>query len=194
MILWTIQPVEIWNIIQKTGVYRCNPAKSSMADLSAEAYDWLVRNMKERIGPPPEGVEYPVWAWYMQEGKHKKPDLRRERWAYGAGNESYVCIEFEITSDQVLLSDFDLWHFVLNDWYLSETEDEDDQMYAIFDTLPSDERRKFCEESWKGIFDVTKLDNEWMRRGYWVQATIWELRKEMIRDARFFVTGKYKHN
>ena len=30
MTLWTMQPVQIWNMIQETGVYRCNPAKSSI--------------------------------------------------------------------------------------------------------------------------------------------------------------------
>ena len=28
MTLWTMKPVQIWNMIQETGVYRCNPAKS----------------------------------------------------------------------------------------------------------------------------------------------------------------------
>ena len=28
MTLWTMQPVQIWNMIQETGVYRCNPATS----------------------------------------------------------------------------------------------------------------------------------------------------------------------
>lgn len=29
-----------------------------------------------------------------------------------------MLIEFEIEQDSVLLSDFELWHFVLNYWYL----------------------------------------------------------------------------
>jgi hypothetical protein len=89
MTLWTMQPVQIWNMIQETGVYRCNPAKSSM-------------------------------------------------------------LELEFTSKYN-------WH-----------------------------------ENWQGAFDLTPMDNDWMTRGRWIQATVWELRKEMIRDVRFFVTGKYK--
>ena len=33
-----------------------------------------VREMKGKIGKPPEGVSYPVWAWYMWEGTRKKTD------------------------------------------------------------------------------------------------------------------------
>lgn len=61
MILWTIQPIEIWELIQKTGVYHCDPAKSSMPEPEfVEKYEWLIRQMKVRIGNPPEGVSYPV--------------------------------------------------------------------------------------------------------------------------------------
>ena len=79
MILWTMQPVEVWQEIQETGVYRCDPARSSMPEFT-DMYEWLIRQMEQRIGPPPAGVTYPVWAWYMQNGKHRKPDLRTERW------------------------------------------------------------------------------------------------------------------
>ena len=27
MILWTMQPIEVWNIIQDTGGFHCDPAK-----------------------------------------------------------------------------------------------------------------------------------------------------------------------
>ena len=42
------------------------------------------------------------------------------------------------------------------------------------------------------VFDITPLDKRWIRRGDWVQATLWELRKENVRAVRFFRTGKLK--
>ena len=92
--------------------------------------------MIKRIGPPPEGVVYPVWAWYKQNGKRKKPDLRSERWGYGPGDEDYTCIEFEIPEDHVLLSDFDSWHTILNNGLFSDSEEEADQKDAYFESLP----------------------------------------------------------
>ena len=32
MVLWAMQPVFIWNMINDTGVYRCDPAKCSMQE------------------------------------------------------------------------------------------------------------------------------------------------------------------
>ena len=49
-------------------------------------------------------VIYPVWAWYAQNGKHYKPDLRSERWGYGSAGDKFACIE--VPDEQVLLSDF----------------------------------------------------------------------------------------
>lgn len=49
---WTIQPVDVYDLIQKTGVYLCDFSKSRMSDWK-EQYDWLVREMKDRIGYPP---------------------------------------------------------------------------------------------------------------------------------------------
>ena len=193
MILWTMQPLQILNMIQETGVYRCDQAKSSMPELEfTSKYHWLIHQMEKRIGPPPDGVEYPVWAWHTQNWKHKKPDLRSERWGYGPGNEKYTCIEFEIPDYQVLLSDFDAWSIILNDGLLNETEAESDQMDVYYDSLSEEEQEAFKNENWQGVFDITPLDNDWMTRGRWIQATVWELRNEMIRDVRFFVTGKYK--
>ena len=40
MILWTMQPVEVWQEIQEAGVYRCDPARSSMPEFT-DMYEWL---------------------------------------------------------------------------------------------------------------------------------------------------------
>ena len=64
--------------------------------------------------------------------------------------------------------------------------------YAYYDSLPVAEQKAYKEKNWEQVFDITPFENDWTRRGDWVQATVWELRKDMIRDARFFRTGKYK--
>lgn len=193
MILWTMQPIGVWSIIQNTGVYRCDPAISLMRETGfADRYEWLIRQMKMRIGPPPDGVTFPVWAWYIQNGKRKKPDLRGERWRYGPGDEDYACIEFEIPDDQVVLSDFDLWSIILCNGLISETEEEDLRQEACWDSLSPEEQEIYRDKNWERVFDITPLDNHWIKRGDWVQATLWELRKENIRAVRLFRTGKPK--
>ena len=53
MILWTIQPIEVYELIQRTGVYHCDYEKSDM-EYWQEQYNWLVQEMKERVGEPHE--------------------------------------------------------------------------------------------------------------------------------------------
>ncbi len=193
MTLWTIQPLEIWNITQETGVYRCDPAKSSMPEFE-ESYQWMICQMEQRIGPRPAGVQYPVWAWYMKNCKRKRPDLRSERWGNGPENKDRVCIELEIPDDQVLLSDFDEWIIVLNDGLISDTEEEYRQLKAYYDKLSPEDQKTFKHRNWERVLNTTPLKSHWTTRGEWIQATFWELRKEMIQDARFFRTTKRKED
>ncbi len=74
MILWTIQPEEIYDEILNTGIYICDIMLSQFSYLT-DRYDWLVSEMKKRLGDPQQGVNYPVWAWYKWENERKKPDL-----------------------------------------------------------------------------------------------------------------------
>lgn len=192
MKLWTIQPWEVWELLQRTGIYRCDPARATMSVYFDEKYRWLNRKMTTRIGPPPQGVIYPVWAWYKQNGRHYKPDLRSERWTCGSENEDYTCIELEVPEDQVLLSDFDIWHIILNDGLISDSEEEDQAQEALYNALSDAQKRAYKDKNWERVFDVSPLRNGWTIRGEWVQATFWELRREFIRSVRFFRTAKAK--
>ena len=185
MILWTCQEEAVYNELLKTGVYRCDINLSSMKDC-CEKYDWLVRQMKQRIGPPPEQVTYPVWAIYQQDDKRRKPDLRRERWEVGCDGERFACIEIEIPDRDVLLSDFDAWCMLLSDFLISDTEQEDRCLEAQYEALSPSEKRRMKEKNWERVFDLSPLNSDWMRRGYDIQATFWELRLEQVRDVRFF--------
>lgn len=92
----------------------------------------------------------------------------------------------------VLLSDFDSWHIILNNGLFSASEEEADQKDAYYDSLPVTEQKAYKEKNWEKVFDIIPFENDWTRRGNWVQATFWELRKDMIRDVRFFRTGRYR--
>ena len=188
MILWTIQPIEVYELIQKTGIYHCTIEKSIFNDCK-EQYDWLVQEMKERIGEPPNGVSYPVWAWYMWEGVRKKPDLRRERWGNGWEGDRFACMEIDIPDDRVLLSDFDDWSLILVHGLIADSKEEDARLNKEFDSLASDDQKKYMYQNWKRAFDLTYIDDGYIHRGDSIQATFWELRKEDIRKVRFFTSA-----
>lgn len=191
MTLWTIQPEELYHSILETGKYVCDPKQIVMSEFT-EMYNWLVLQMRERIGEPPKGVIYPVWAWHTQRSKHQKPDLRSERWTNGCDGEKFVCLELEVPDEQVLLSDFDLWSIVLLNDLITETEEEDEELDRIYKSLASKRQLEMKYENWKRVFDVSPSNSPWMRRGSWIQATFWMLTKEMIKEVRYFTVARHK--
>lgn len=76
-----------------------------------------------------------------------------------------VILELEIPDSEVLLSDYDDWHFVLNNWELiteEEFEADEDKEYS----------QEEIEATWPRVFSIeTKR---------YVQACIWEIRPEHV--------------
>ena len=149
----------IWNSIDPTNVIFWNP------------YHWMAKQMRERLKVPTRRmITFPVWAWL------KKPNLRCERHNYRG---AHVLIEFEM--DEILLSDFDAWHCVLNQWYMG-TQKETNQFerdrkkdgleLRAFEQLPWNFRIRM-EKSWEKVFIIKKKSV--------AQATMWEIPIENIK-------------
>lgn len=186
MILWTIQPPEVIDILQNTGVFTCNTSKSENFDDFHDAYLWIASKMDEHDIYHPTGLTLPLWAWHTRNKKHKKPDFRTI--GLGTPGERYACIEFEIPDNQVLLSDYDNWHYVLNkSWFDdSQNEKEWDKLHDWFDSLPMETRYKLRKESWNKIFNIEPIENEWYSQGSYIQATFWTLTIDMVRNVKYF--------
>ena len=189
MKLWTIQPVEVWEEMQKTGCYICDPAKADLLsedDGFVRGYNWLIKQMETKIGPRPNDVKYPVWAWHTRNWLHKKPDLRET--GYGTRGRKCVCLEIEKPDEDVLLSDFDAWHAVLNKWYLDDSanEAEWELIHEWFDGLPIETKNRIKEESWQKIFDISPYQSDWRDNGRYVQATFWKLNLDEVKKVQYF--------
>lgn len=108
----------------------------------------------------------------------------------GLGNkgEKSVCIEVEVPDNQVVLTDFDVWHFVLNKWYFDDSysEEEWEKLHAKYDRLDRDVKEKVKIQSWQKVFDISPFQNEWCQRGRYIQATFWVLYLKDVKDVRFF--------
>ncbi|GHU77445.1 hypothetical protein AGMMS49992_25300 [Clostridia bacterium] len=181
--LWTIQDKAAYDDFLNKGVLQCHPSLAMWLNEESfkRSYDWLVTQMCKRIDSPPEGVSYPIWAWYLIHGQNVKPDLRRYEFRNYVG-ENYI-IEAEIPDSEVLLSDEEMWHIVLNNGYFSvyEREAEWSADYDWFDSLPLEEQSSVKLSSWERIFDQTYCP--WMH----VQASFWSLRKENVVSVRRFL-------
>lgn len=185
MKLWTMQPIKVWEKIEKDGVFHCDEKLSENNEDFKESYAWMVEQMDKRMKHPNKCV-LPVWAWHTYNWENKKPDLRES--GFGNPKERCVCLELEIPDEEVLLSDFNAWHYVLNhSWFDdSKNEEEWDKLHEWFDNLPGEEREKLRIESWQKIFNVEPYEDEWSTNGRYVQAVFWELKKDHVKKVQFF--------
>lgn len=127
-----------------------------------QPYHWLMKKMDERIGERPFPECYPVWAWYQYtDSKRRRPDLR-SRTFLPKGSKG-VRIEINKNHKEVLLSDFDLWHHVLNYCQIADTEEESDAFDRLLEHLNiafvdkenyTPEIKQKVEQSWDKIFDM----------------------------------------
>lgn len=207
MLLWTIQNHAAYATLLETGLLRASEEHALFAsdeEVFRMAYDWMARKMVETGIQPPAGVRYPVWAWYQWEGKRKRRDLRSR--GLGLRGEKYVQLTINVPENQVLLSDFDMFHSVLNKSYLSVDEADDeafDQEFAAagyswgewqnveIQTEAMQQFRRRIEQSWDRIFDLSNPQGDdwtvlpWDRRT--IQATLWEVRQEQVIKAEVYV-------
>jgi hypothetical protein len=128
-IYYTIQDINAWIEAQNRGYLVGN--KDYVCEDFIRPYQWMMNQMQKRI--PDYNGESPLWLW------PDKQDLRRM--GYNERGTKAVYLEIEIPENQILLSDFQAWHFVLNDCPLLDYEDE------IIDK----------ELSWERIFDSEYL-------------------------------------
>lgn len=169
MKLWSIQNENQFQNYKKTGHITGDPEKA----MFPKAYKWLVSEMNNKLKSNITET-YPVWAWYKY-GKKKRPDLRES--GYAKRGTTLYLFELEIPDNEVILTDFDYWHYVLNNVALIPDLDE---FYTNEEKL----------ESWKNIFDLNfrlydDCDDEKFPR--YVQATFWEIKKENVVSIKKFV-------
>ena len=173
--LWTIQTKQAWDILQKTGILKATGCRVLRDFL--DAYRWMKRQMYKRI----QGYsgKFPIWAWY-----DPKPDLRSighlERGIQG------IRIEFHAPVSDILISDFDAWHYVLNGWYLALTQTENEQWSKslpdnkfLFEDLPFDFQTKIIK-SWDRIFDLEAMENSFIGPVKKVQAVLESIKLDQV--------------
>jgi len=166
MKLWTSQSASAWRELQKTGVLRAPLSVTSAAEPDGDnfkfAYDWMREQMRKR-GVKPDPVDpnqYPLWAWrdhvvaYEEWARYKR---RSKFWTV-----NNVFLEIELPDDHVLLSDYHLWHLVLN----GQTANA--RQRSLWERLVLD-------LEWRTARERPRLGE------VLVQATFWELRMDQVR-------------
>ena len=189
LLLHTVQTAEAVDVLMRTGTLRPDPALED-ADF-ADAYDWMCRQMRERLPTSGGGA---LWLWARTRRGHLVSCCQHAR--------GKVLLTCRVPRDRVLLSHFNDWHSVLNrslgwgsrlpgeseDDAFARWEEASDELdarlegagvhrYAPVRDWPTDLRAE-VERSWECIFD---RDN-YGRYDVW-QATVHVLYAEDVVEA-----------
>jgi hypothetical protein len=155
-------------------------------------YRWMADQMAQKLGQPQYKNQYPVWAWYQHESDIKpRPDLRKSA-HLPTGNKG-IRIEFEKEDEEVLLSDFILWHFPLSYKSLIADNERANKRFdkklrelgldkTDFENLPHEIKLEI-EDSWQKIFDMNFKSKYYtdVQSKKMIQACVWEISEEEIR-------------
>ena len=193
--LWSIQEEHKIDEITSTGKLVCFENKLSKE--WENEYRWMRRQMKKRIGKYEVKNQYPIWAWYQyQDINKRKPDLRRS--GHLPSGINGIRIEFEKNKNEILLSDFILWHYPLSyKSIIAKNEIEHDKFElklkklkldkATFEELPRQIQNEI-KESWEKIFDIDFKDEYYTNKKdeKMIQACCWDIKEdEIIRIDKF---------
>ena len=178
-----MQPASLLDDIEKNGVFRCDESKSfnlTKENSLKPQYKWLINQMEQKIGKRPDEVKFPIWAWHTWEFKRQMPDPDSAAFLKRDGDRVFLTID--IPKEKVVLTDFDAWQNVMTEGFVSAAtnENEYDRESKLLDNADDIELINLIQNSWKNVFIVDQVDNEFLTRGKYIQATFWELLPEYI--------------
>lgn len=180
--LWTRQDIKsLWDI-KMQGVYRVKREYiekqfEDIANHYVKLYKWFTDVASKRV-PKPLEVEFPIWCSISEENMLRPI-------------ENTVVYVLEIYEEEVIYFDGGKWDYVLNYIYIPKSEEDEEQYMEDIRKKGFKDEFSFIEgkyskhyplekkrvmESWMRIFEI----EDW--NIFRVQANIWEIRPEMIKD------------
>lgn len=152
-----------------------------ISNIFIRGYDWFVKEAEKRVKRPGY-AQYHIWCSTNAENCMKPI-------------ENEVIYIIEVPKEKVILFDSVKWDYVLNLRYVPKDNNDHNNYinslnkkgikseYDIFDDSKGNlnliERQKIID-SWPRIFDIKNTP------AHFIQANIWEIREEWIRDIIYF--------
>lgn len=180
MKVYTVQRLETYYRMREQG-YLIGDQKFVWEDFK-KPYQWMMKQMEKKIEGY-NGKDYPIWVW--------KRKVNRNEHALLSKGIKGVILTLEIPEDKILWSDFDHWHFVLNNGPITESEDEWERYLEDEESYPT-------EDSWEKIFDfnlLRSLDNDWNGKFNedWIQGVTPKITMSMVKKVTRFIAKGSKH-
>jgi len=191
MVLWTIRSSIELRAFESTETLLTDDSFIDKDYIGS--YDWMANKLLDKVSKPSNHIKYPIWLWKCWDKERScRPDLR-VRW--GKKSEELVLLKVNIPDSLVLLSEYHLWHYVLNKWYLpKDIKDYKNYTNLSFSnknfTQLSNKEKKIIIDSWNNIFNWNTLDKTFHGNslGSSIQAVCWEIKKEWILDTKYFIS------
>ncbi len=176
--VWTKQHCSVWDALQRSGIYHARSAgifQNEDACLMKEAYHWLAASIPNAAAKP-KGAEFPIWLAFSRAGTMLPTP-------------NTVLLELEIDPRLITHINIAKWGTILNCSYIPAD--------------PADARRHRQQMQDMGISDVQACTTQFYPQikqqiqSSWIRlfddaiqvgspecyGTIWEVRKEWIRNA-----------
>lgn len=177
--VWTRQHENVWKVLQESGRYIARKEYIEMENqedtgIVLRAYDWLASHGPNLSGKPAD-VQYPVWISLTQESK-MPPEQ---------GN---VILELSIEEADITRINITKWSMILNYSYIPLSEADAKQHRALLEMYGTNdvkavmtsfypEIKREITDSWSRLFDDSVVVGNDL-----VYGTVWELRKEWVRE------------
>lgn len=186
MSLWTRQVPQVWEELERTGIYCVKEEyirmkNDTIADYYLELYRWYTREARKYVEIP-ENLKYPIWLCVSEETM-LQPTVNT------------VILRLEVPREKVAICNMEAWGYVVNYWYVpldandAKNHAEELKRYGIQeeDQLISTSMGNFypimkrkIQDSWGRVFTMPPANNND------AVATIWEIKLEWVKEARHY--------
>lgn|GEM_PF-1724769 len=143
-----------WQVLEAEGELTCPIGEANDDPIFQDAYTWMKGSMASAGILAPEPDISPWWCWVRREENHPEPYVEDTE-----GLNDPVVLELSVRSEQIVLSCFDLWHFVLNKSYVwtSELDEQDFDRAQVSAEEGSDaavQLQQRMQKSWSAVFEL----------------------------------------
>jgi len=151
---WTLMERSTWQVLEAEGELTCPIGEANDDPIFQDAYTWMKGSMASAGILAPEPDISPWWCWVRREENHPEPYVEDTE-----GLNDPVVLELSVRSEQIVLSCFDLWHFVLNKSYVwtSELDEQDFDRAQVSAEEGSDaavQLQQRMQKSWSAVFEL----------------------------------------
>ena len=128
MKLVTFQTIDALNYLKTKGYLECNEKKVNFKK-TGPTYKWVIDNMNKRIANPTK-TKYPMWCW-VKCYNGICPPKRKGKKAEGCD----VKITFHKNEEDVFITDFRRYSFLLNNIYIPNSLKEKEEFDKLLKNI-----------------------------------------------------------